>query len=211
MPSSSQSVQRRGYHHGDLKNALREAASRLMAEHGIDRVSLREISVAAGVSHSAAYRHYADKRALLADLAQAGFEQLAQINRDTIASTPGGTREQLKACGRAYVRFGMQRPALLQLMFGTAVGDWRDFPQLQRVAEELAGTLTGIVLQGQADGEFVLAEPGDVTLAAWSIVHGLTLLLLGRRVPVDEIDEAFVEHAAQRCTELLIDGLRSGR
>ena len=70
MPPTMASTRRkppaRGYHHGDLKNALRDAASMLIAERGVEAVSLREISQAAGVSHTAAYRHYADKQALLA-------------------------------------------------------------------------------------------------------------------------------------------------
>ena len=57
------------YHHGDLKNTLQAAAAQLIAERGVEGFSLREISQAAGVSHAAAYRHYADKQALLADLA----------------------------------------------------------------------------------------------------------------------------------------------
>ncbi|HEX7639017.1 MAG TPA: TetR family transcriptional regulator, partial [Burkholderiaceae bacterium] len=71
---------RRAYHHGDLPNALRAAAARLVAERGVEAVSLREISQAAGVSHAAAYRHYADKAALLAELAEEGFRQLAAVN-----------------------------------------------------------------------------------------------------------------------------------
>ena len=70
-------------------------------------MSLREISKAAGVSHAAAYRHYVDKQALLADLAESGFRELADINRKTVARTRGGPVEQLQACGRAYVDFGV--------------------------------------------------------------------------------------------------------
>ena len=114
----------RKYHHGDLKNALRAAATALIAERGVERVSLREISLAAGVSHAAAYRHFADKQTLLADLAEEGFRQLAEINRRTTAATAGGPVEQLKACGRAYVRFGLERPQFLHLMFSQAIPDW---------------------------------------------------------------------------------------
>lgn len=77
------------------------------------------------VSHAAAYRHYADKQALLADLAEAGFRKLVAINRRSIAATGGGPIEQLQACGRAYVRFGVRDPHLLQLMFGGAIVDWQ--------------------------------------------------------------------------------------
>ena len=198
---------RRAYHHGDLPNALRAAAARLVAERGVEAVSLREISQAAGVSHAAAYRHYADKAALLAELAEEGFRQLAAVNREVTAATPGGPVAQLKACGRAYVRFGLAQPHRLQLMFGQAVGDWAAHPGLKAAADELAATLADVVAAGQACGALRAAPPSDVTLAAWSLVHGLALLLAGRRLPVAVINEAYVEHVCRACVDLLVDGL----
>lgn len=199
---------KRTYHHGDLKNALQAAAFALIAQRGVEAVSLREISQAAGVSHAAAYRHYTDKQALLADLAQAGFRELVEINRRTVAATRGGPLEQLKACGRAYVDFGVRRPHLLQLMFGGAVVDWQAHDGLVDASRQLAGTLAGIVTQGQASGVMRPGPVGDLTLAAWSLVHGLALLIAGRRIPGVPADDAFVRRAAKRCTRLLIDGLR---
>ena len=207
MPSTSRKPPVRGYHHGDLKNALRASASALIAERGVEGVSLREISQAAGVSHTAAYRHYADKQALLAELAEQGFRQLAELNRQTIAATPGGPAAQLMACGRAYVRFGVQRPHVLQLMFGQAVPDWSAHPSLQSASEDLAQTLAGVVAAGQAAGTVRPAPLAEVTLTAWSLVHGLTLLLAGRRIPAAAVDDAFVEHMAGQCVTLLMRGL----
>lgn len=199
---------KRGYHHGDLKNALQAAASALIAERGADGVSLREISQAAGVSHAAAYRHYADKQALLADLAEAGFRELVEINRRTIAATEGGPVAQLMACGRAYVRFGVKQPHLLQLMFGGQVADWTAYPSLADASRALADSLAGVVQAGQASGDLRDGEVGDLALTAWSTVHGLALLLIGKRIPVDKVDHHFVQHASQRCVELLVEGLR---
>ena len=207
MPSTSRKPPVRGYHHGDLKNALRAAASALIAERGAEGVSLREISQAAGVSHTAAYRHYADRQALLAELAEEGFRQLTELNRQTIAANPGDPAAQLMACGRAYVRFGVQRPHVLQLMFGQAVPDWSAHPSLQVASEELAQTLAGVVAAGQSAGTLRAAPLGDVTLTAWSLVHGLTLLLAGRRIPAAAVDDAFVERMAEQCVTLLMQGL----
>jgi len=207
MASSRRKPPARGYHHGDLKNALRDTASALIAEHGVEAVSLREISQAAGVSHTAAYRHYADKQALLAAIAEDGFRQLADINRRTIAGTPGGPVPQLMACGRAYVRFGVQRPHVLQLMFSQAIPDWSAHPTLQQASEELAQTLADVVAAGQAAQAMQPAPLGEMTLTAWSLVHGLAMLLAGRRIPVENIDEAFVEHMAAQAVALLVRGL----
>ena len=207
MKATSRTPSSRGYHHGDLKNALRAAASALIAERGVDSVSLREISQAAGVSHGAAYRHYADKQALLAELAEDGFRQLTEINRQTTLATPGGPVAQLMACGRAYVRFGVQQPHVLQLMFSQVIPDWPAYASLQQASEELAQSLAGIVAAGQASGAIRGAPIGDVTLTAWSLVHGLTLLLVGRRIPAPATDDAFIEHMAEQCVALLMRGL----
>ena len=199
---------KRPYHHGDLKNALQSAASELIRERGADAVSLREISQAAGVSHTAAYRHYADKQTLLADLAEAGFRELVGINRSTVAATRGGPVEQLQAIGRAYVNYGVRQPHMLQLMFGGVIADWQAHASLAQAAAELAGTLADVVKAGQDRGELRTGEVGDLTLTAWSLVHGLALLIVGRRIPGVKVDAAFVKHASQRCVALLIDGLR---
>lgn len=209
MPRASASAgPRRPYHHGDLKNALRAAAAALLAERGAEALSLREISQAAGVSHAAAYRHYADKQALLADLAEAGFRELVAINRQTVAATPGGPVAQLQALGRAYVHFGVARPQLLQLMFGGAITDWAAHAGLAAASNELAQTLAEVVQAGQASGELKAGPYGELTLVAWSLVHGLALLLAGQRIPGAAVDEAFVEQAARRSVALLVDGLR---
>ena len=200
---------RRSYHHGDLKNALQAAATELLARRGAEAVSLREISQAAGVSHAAAYRHYADKQALWADLAEAGFRELAAINRRTIDTTRGGPVEQLQACGRAYVEFGVRQPHLLQLMFGGVIADWQAYPSLVQASAALADSLAETVKAGQHSGELRAGALGDLTLTAWSLVHGLALLIVGQRIPGVKVDAEFVRHAARRCTALLIDGLRA--
>ena len=200
---------RQGYHHGDLKNALQAAAAELLAQRGAEAVSLREISQAAGVSHAAAYRHYADKQALLADLAEAGFRELTAINLQVTAATRGGPLEQLKACGRAYVEFGVRQPHLLQLMFGGVITDWESHATLVEASGQLADTLAGIVISGQASGDIRAGDVADLTLSAWSLVHGLALLIVGRRIPGMRMDAAFVKRAAAQCTTLLIEGLRA--
>lgn len=210
-PMTRSDTARRSYHHGDLKNALQQAASTLIRQRGADAVSLREISQAAGVSHAAAYRHYADKQALLADLAEAGFRELVAINLRTIAATRGGPVEQLMACGRAYVKFGVRQPHLLQLMFGGAVADWQAHPALAEASGALAKTLADVVQAGQDSGELRGGELGDLTLTAWSLVHGLALLIVGRRIPGAKVDAAFVGRAAERSVALLVDGLRGPR
>jgi len=97
------------------------------------------------------------------------------------------------------------------VMFGEVIADWESHQGLADAARQLAGSLAAIVLEGQARGELRAGEVGDLTLAAWSMVHGLSLLIAGRRIPGVQVDAAFVRRAARRCTSLLIDGLRAER
>ena len=195
------------YHHGDLKPALRAAGHARLARGGTALLSLRKLAKDTGVSHAAVYRHYADRETLLADLATDGFEDMLRLNREVIAATRGGPVQQLKASGRCYVRFGIERPNLLQLMFGPEIQDWNSHAKLAAAGRQFAALLDDLVRDGQASGELRGGDPRELGLAAWSIVHGLTLLLAGQRIPGVPVDEAVAARAAHRCTELMIEGL----
>src|SRR5947208_16933585 len=96
------------YHHRDLRAALLRAAGKRLEKQGITALSMREAARRVGVSHSAPYRHFADREALLAALAAQGFEMLGQTMR---GQTGRGMCE-------AYVRFALQYPQRFRLMFG---------------------------------------------------------------------------------------------
>ena len=103
---------RRGYHHGNLRESLLEAARRLTAERGPHGFTLAEAARLAGVSASAPYRHFRDKEALLDEVGRRGFAEFGQRMRDAAAS--GG----LVAMGPAYLRFAREEPGYYGVMFG---------------------------------------------------------------------------------------------
>src|SRR5271170_5574322 len=104
------------YHHGDLRAALVKAAAAEIERGGYENLSLRELAESLGVSRAAPYRHFADRRALLAAVAAEGFDELTVIYRGVIAreKTPPA---RLTAAGRAYLAFATERPQLFRLMF----------------------------------------------------------------------------------------------
>jgi AcrR family transcriptional regulator len=164
------------YHHGDLRATLLATVDEVLAEHGPDGLSLREVSRRAGVSHAAAYKHFADKAELLSvyvDAAFGAFEETLEAAR-TRARSP---REALIAIGVAYVRFAWKRPAAFRLMFrpeftGARIGDRRS--AVTRTYDVLVET----VAAAQAAGAL---KPGPLdiqVLAAWSMVHGLAKIIL---------------------------------
>jgi AcrR family transcriptional regulator len=147
------------YHHGDLRSALLRAAGELLEKHGVEALSLREAARRAGVSHSAPYRHFADRSSLLAALAAQGFEDL----REDIGKRAERDR------GQGYVEFALGRPQCFRLMFGGAVR-FDDYPELRAQADASYADLQRFAGFGE-DAPLAAA-------AAWALVHGLVHLML---------------------------------
>src|ERR1700726_2361612 len=107
MRKLSSTSHERPYHHGDLPRAIVAAALEILSETQSHEFSLRELARRAGVSHNAPYKHFADKRELLAGVSAAGFEALtARMGRETTGH--GSARAQLFAALRAYIRHGVE-------------------------------------------------------------------------------------------------------
>ncbi len=102
----------RPYHHGDLKRVLVETALGMLRDGEGWQFTLREVARRAGVSHAAPYRHFADKAALLAELAAQGFRQLREELVVALARKGKSARSEILAVAKAYVNFGLVNPSL---------------------------------------------------------------------------------------------------
>jgi len=172
--STSKSVERT-YHHGDLRSALIEAGLAQLAQSDEQHVSLRELARQVGVSPTAVYRHFPDKNALLAALAEAGVAWLGEAQR-LASEAAGGGAAGFAATGRAYVRFALAHPALFRLTF--THGDYAAAPtQSNDAASQM--------LRSYAQ-EFGGADAERLTLQAWAVAHGLAMLMLDGRLPPDD-------------------------
>lgn len=171
------STSEKPYHHGDLRAALLDAADVLLDQGGDGAVSLREAARMAGVSPTAAYRHFADKEALLAALALRGFEAFGAAMRAAVAV---GDVSPYVARGRAYLRFALARPGRFRLMFG---------PLLAR-----AGGHPALLAASKAAFAALQANAGDrdSAIRSWGMVHGLAHLMLDRAIPGAEDPEALI-------------------
>jgi AcrR family transcriptional regulator len=149
------------YHHGDLRTALLLAAGKTLEAKGISGLSLREAARQAGVSHNAPYRHFPDRESLLAALAAEGFAILA---RDLEAAG--------REMGAAYVRFALEHPQRFRLMFGGLL-PITGHAGLQASARRAYQALVDS-LKNNKD----IKNPEIAAAAAWSLVHGLSHLLL---------------------------------
>lgn len=170
------------YHHGSLREALLQAAERILEREGINGLTLRAAAREAGVSHAAPKNHFGDLSGLLSELAAVGFERFVatmQVNVRDI--DPPGAR--MASIGRGYVAFARAHPGLFLLMFRSERLDMSR-PALRAAVDASARVLSGAV--GESRGEKVestLTLPQAASIiAAWSLVHGFAMLLLDGRL-----------------------------
>src|SRR5215210_6957006 len=109
--------QRRGYHHGNLREALMQAAIDLIADKGPTGFTFAEAARSAGVSPAAPYRHFRDRDELLADIARRGFEQFATVLEKAWDEARPDPQTAFERLGRAYLGFARTEPALYSAMF----------------------------------------------------------------------------------------------
>ncbi len=167
---------RRGYHHGNLREALVDAALRLIAEKGPAGFTFAEAARAAGVSPAAPYRHFRDRDALMADVAKRGFDDFTA----RLKAGWGEGRPQpiagLQRLGTAYLAYAREQPASYAAMFesGLCIGEYPDlsaaseaaFAILRTACETVAATLPAS------------SRPPALMMALhiWSLSHGIASL-----------------------------------
>jgi AcrR family transcriptional regulator len=178
-----------GYHHGDLRRALIEAGREILAEKGLDSLSLREVARRANVSQAAPYHHFADKAELVGAIVESGFGELTEELRSGALEEGGSSLEHLAGMGLAYVRFAVSNPGLFRLLFRPELRNGTESGPVAK-AMETAGSASyqvflNTVREALQKGP-VVGSVEDVALAAWSIVHGLATLLVDGPVDIGE-------------------------
>jgi len=165
------------YHHGDLRAALLAAGLELLDGQGIAAISTRALARQLKVSHGAPARHFPDRSLLLAELAAEAFDAFAQALEKGRAADPRPV-QSLTAMGKAYVRFALQHPGYLRLMFSHQLSHFETPPERLATSSACAYDVLvdGVrnVLGARASEEKVQTA----ALAAWSQVHGLATLWL---------------------------------
>ena len=184
---------RRGYHHGNLREDLIRAALDLIAAKGPGGFTFAEAARAAGVSPAAPYRHFRDRDALLADVAQRGFESFAAALEAAFDDGRPNPMAALEAVGHAYLAFARREPALYAAMFeagvppdaspGFRLAADRAFAVLRQAAEALCQTLP----EGERPPALMMS------LHIWSLAHGIASLFAradntGRTTPMSAED-----------------------
>jgi len=170
------------YHHGALREALLSQALRDLESVGLEGISLRGLAETAGVSKTAPYRHFTDKRELLVTLAADGFRLLAEALEAVVP--PGGAdpKEALRALFRAYMGFARERPALYKLMI-SRLGYELHSEACRLNSERALSCLIRAVQAAQASGWHRQQDHMSLVLSLWASVHGWATLLIDGLLP----------------------------
>ena len=193
---------------GVSHRALIDTALAMVTQEGAWNFTLRKVARRARVSHAAPYNHFEDKSALLAEVAALGFQSLRKALEVAAGEQPRSARQAVARVGAAYVRFGVEHPAHYRLMFGAELADKERYPALQ-ASDAAFGVLTGVLERGQASGQVRRDPVLDQALAAWSLVHGLTTLLIDQRASFLGASTREAERHARVAGMALFEGLRA--
>lgn len=188
--------QRARYHHGNLREALVATALEILERSGPSELSLRKLAAAAGVTRGAPYAHFRTKRELLYAISDAGFDQLAGAMAELDPSA--SSRDRFLRTGRGYVAFAIHNPSLFRLMFSAELAPAPGAGKTRHAFDLFRESLANFLAEN-APG--TVPSPALETMA-WSLVHGLAILLLDNRLPgsaeqhpslIDEVTASFAD------------------
>ncbi len=171
---------RGGYHHGNLREALVQAALAMIAERGVPGFAIAELARILGVSAAAPYRHFRGRDALLAEVARRGFEGLQAELAVAVKTAGGNPVTALERCAQAHLAYAGREPSMYAAMFDPQL------PASQHPELLAAHDAAFLVLRQAADAacDRSLAPrrppPHMVALHVWSLTHGIATLFLGR-------------------------------
>jgi AcrR family transcriptional regulator len=185
------------YHHGDLRQALLNAAEAELTENGLEKFSLRACARRAGVSHAAPAHHFGNAEGLMGELAVDAFNRLAETMRAEMATAEKGTRDYMVAMARGYLRFALRNIGLFQLMFRLQEANTTD--EKVRDAGAVAFALAAEAVSSFHHIEDLSADPevAPRVVGLWGMAHGLADLAIANQFgpPAEALDnlEAVLE------------------
>lgn len=195
------SKEKRPYHHGHLRAALLRAGEKALREGDIESFSLRDLSRALGVSNYAPRRHFANKQALLDEIALSGFDRLGALLNAAVADKDPGFELRMKTMSLAYIRFATENRTLIRLMFA-AKHNRNASPVLKEANLRTwrAGPLT--VEDGQKAGEVIGGDPARLAMVIFATIEGLISMY------TDHLFGITLEELTEEMVSLAIKGLR---
>jgi AcrR family transcriptional regulator len=178
-------TQKQPYHHGNLRQVLIESAAKMIADNGLDNITMRGLGKKVGVSRSAPYRHFSSKQDLLCAIAGDGFKKMRSYFQKAISGKEDDIIEQFKSIGRAYIQFAVENPAYYRLMFGHEITEEQKTPELMASAASAFAELLNAIKTCQDQN--LISKKDTVVLAniAWGAVHGMASLLIDGKIQTE--------------------------
>ena len=167
------------YHHGDLRSTLLIAARALIAEFGIEGLSLRKLAERVGVSRTAPYHHFDDKHGLLCAIAAEGFRQRYDFMQSSYNNPQLTDQEKLQQFICEYIRYAAQNPEVYDLMFGRCI--WKQAKStkdLQDIAYATFQYQLKMIKRWQKLGLIKDADSLRVSQVLWGAMHGIAKLYI---------------------------------
>ncbi len=194
------------YHHGDLKRTLVHAGEQIIEKNGVNGLSLREVAKAAGVSHTAPYRHFHDKADLLAAIAVVGFEKVTNSASEA-ARAHEDPKKQFTEAAIQYVLFGVRHPQMANLLFGGVINMKKAPKALKQASWAAFELVEAIINNGKKAGVFKDISTIDLAVTGWSGVHGLAQLINGGYLTRLASTEDQVKQVGKMVCDLLLRGV----
>ncbi len=195
MPKSSSTTSGH-YHHGDLRHALIAEAVRTVETEGIEALSLRRISTRVGVSHAAAYHHFADKSALMTAITAEAFTHLAGVLSPCL-ELPGTAVDRLTALGVAYVDFAYRNRGYFLVMWRPELRDPALESEVITAGDEAYGIIRGAVQACHDQAGELPYDPTEMTIGAWAMAHGIAQLTVDGPLAKWFTDPVALSHLAR--------------
>ena len=200
----AKSKAQRSYHHGNLTEALVQAALELIDADELGKLSLRAVARHAGVSPAAPYRHFESREALLATIATQGLRMRSESMRSALALCGDDPMERLLEVGVAFVLFAHEYSAHYAVMTCSELVDDSSYPELAEAGVESMGILMQAIRDGQGAGSIEAGEIRVLAAAAWASVHGLASLLASGQLSHLRFDDEDVEELTRRITRAML-------
>ncbi len=172
---SNKNLDKKSYHHGNLRESLINSAIDLLEKEGIEKLSLRSVAKYSNVSQAAPYSHFKDKTTLLADVAAVGFQRLSQDMLKNSRKQKKGY-DKLIGLSSAYINFAMDNKDIFKLMYSHEFKNMQDYPVLLNTAGKsyaMFSHVVNICCMGDPDKDIK-----SLTVTIWGAVHGITSLII---------------------------------
>jgi AcrR family transcriptional regulator len=202
-------IKKKTYHHGNLKQTLIDVSLDILVKEGHQSLSIRKVATQAGVSQSAPYRHFIDQEALYAEVACVGFQRLSDVLQELRKKYKKTPLIQFRESGVIYVEFALNNPALFQIMYGNQIPDHSKYPFLIESEDQTFQILLDILTDCKNEGSIQTDDIQGSATSAWTLVHGIAVLLSGKQVMFRSTDLKKARKVTKDLIQFLYVGMSS--